>query len=67
MSNNAEPAVLAGGCAWIMQQLLRHPDGVISTRVGWTGGEGDNPTVFRGTSLAQILEPRPHSHIIRSG
>jgi peptide-methionine (S)-S-oxide reductase len=27
-----------------MQQLLRHPSGVISTRVGWTGGDGDNPT-----------------------
>jgi peptide-methionine (S)-S-oxide reductase len=44
MGDNTEIAVLAGGCAWIMQQLLRHPDGVISTRVGWTGGEGDNPT-----------------------
>jgi len=44
MTDSAETAILAGGCAWIMQQLLRHPDGVISTRVGWTGGEGDNPT-----------------------
>ena len=44
MSDDAETAVLAGGCAWIMQQLLRHPNGVISTRAGWTGGEGDNPT-----------------------
>ena len=44
MSKNAERAVLAGGCSWIMQQLLRHRDGVISTRVGWMGGEGENPT-----------------------
>jgi peptide-methionine (S)-S-oxide reductase len=44
MSDNAETAVLAGGCAWIMQQLLRHPAGVISTRQGWTGGDGENPT-----------------------
>ena len=44
MSDSAETAILAGGCAWIMQQLLRHPDGVISTRPGWTGGEGDDPT-----------------------
>jgi peptide-methionine (S)-S-oxide reductase len=44
MAERAETAILAGGCAWIMQQLLRHPKGVISTRVGWTGGNGDNPT-----------------------
>jgi peptide-methionine (S)-S-oxide reductase len=44
MSAKAETAILAGGCAWIMQQLLRHPDGIISTRPGWTGGEGDDPT-----------------------
>src|SRR6266446_4889027 len=44
MGDNAENAVLAGGCAWIMQQLLRHPDGVISTVTGFMGGENDNPT-----------------------
>lgn len=44
MTGRTETAILAGGCAWPMQQLLRHPGGVISTRVGWTGGEGDNPT-----------------------
>ncbi len=44
MSDNAETAVLAGGCFWIMQQLLRRPDGVTSTRVGWMGGQNDNPT-----------------------
>jgi peptide-methionine (S)-S-oxide reductase len=44
MTGKTETAILAGGCAWPMQQLLRHPGGVISTRVGWTGGDGDNPT-----------------------
>jgi peptide-methionine (S)-S-oxide reductase len=44
VSDNTETAILAGGCAWIMQQLLRHPHGVISTRVGWIGGESDDPT-----------------------
>ena len=34
MTDGTETAILAGGCAWIMQQLLRHPHGVISTRVG---------------------------------
>src|SRR6478735_4423636 len=56
MSNNAETAVLAGGCAWIMQQLLRHPSGVISTRVGWTGGEGDNPTEESPQGHAEAVE-----------
>jgi peptide-methionine (S)-S-oxide reductase len=44
MSVNTETAILAGGCFWPAQELLRHRDGVISTRVGYTGGENDNPT-----------------------
>jgi peptide-methionine (S)-S-oxide reductase len=56
MSDDAETAVLAGGCSWIMQQLLRHPDGVISTRVGWTGGEGDNPTEESPGGHAEAVE-----------
>ena len=56
MSDNVETAVLAGGCAWIMQQLLRHPEGVISTRVGWTGGEGDNPTEENPRGHAEAVE-----------
>jgi peptide-methionine (S)-S-oxide reductase len=39
-----------------MQQLLRHPDGVISTRVGWTGGEGDNPTEQNPQGHAEVVE-----------
>src|SRR5262249_39457548 len=56
MTDKAETAVLAGGCYWIMQQLLRHPDGVISTRVGWTGGEGDNPTEENPQGHAEAVE-----------
>ena len=56
MSDSAETAVLAGGCFWIMQQLLRHPGGVISTRVGWTGGEGDNPTEENPQGHAEAVE-----------
>jgi peptide-methionine (S)-S-oxide reductase len=56
MSENAETAILAGGCAFIMQQLLRHPDGVISTRQGWTGGEGDNPTEASPGGHAEAVE-----------
>ena len=56
MSDNAETAVLAGGCYWIMQQLLRDRDGVISTRVGWTGGENDHPTEENNSGHAEAVE-----------
>jgi peptide-methionine (S)-S-oxide reductase len=56
MTDHAETAILAGGCYWIMQQLLRRPDGVISTRNGWTGGEGDNPTEERPGGHAEAVE-----------
>jgi peptide-methionine (S)-S-oxide reductase len=56
MSESAETAVLAGGCYWIMQQLLRSCDGVISTRVGWTGGENDNPTEEDNAGHAEAVE-----------
>jgi peptide-methionine (S)-S-oxide reductase len=56
MSDNTETAILAGGCFWIMQQLLRHPDGVLSTRAGWTGGESDNPTEDDPGGHAEAVE-----------
>lgn len=56
MSDDPETAVLAGGCFSIMQQLLRHRDGVISTRVGWTGGENDNPTEENNAGHAEAVE-----------
>ena len=56
MSDNAENAVLAGGCFWIMQQLLREREGVISTRVGWTGRENDNPTEDNNCGHAEAVE-----------
>ena len=56
MSQNAERAILAGGCYWIMQQLLRHRDGVISTRVGWVGGQNENPTAKNNVGHAEAVE-----------
>ena len=41
MSPSHETAILAGGCFWGMQDLLRRYPGVISTRVGYTGGVFD--------------------------
>jgi peptide-methionine (S)-S-oxide reductase len=56
MGDNGETAVLAGGCAWIMQQLLRHPEGVISTRIGFMGGENDNPTEEDNIGHTEVVE-----------
>lgn len=39
-----EKAILAGGCFWGMEDLIRRREGVIKTRVGYTGGTFDNPT-----------------------
>src|SRR3954462_3733467 len=55
MSDNAETAILAGGCFWGVQELLRDRDGVISTRVGYTGGENDNPTYRKHPGHAEAV------------
>jgi peptide methionine sulfoxide reductase MsrA len=44
MTDNTATAILAGGCFWGMQELLRHRDGVISARVGYTGVQNERPT-----------------------
>lgn len=54
MSN--ERAVLAGGCFWGMQDLIRRRDGVVSTRVGYTGGEVKNATYRNHGSHAEAIE-----------
>ena len=56
MSDSAETAILAGGCFWPAQELLRHREGVISTRVGYTGGENDNPTDENHPGHAEAVE-----------
>jgi peptide-methionine (S)-S-oxide reductase len=56
MGDNTETAILAGGCAWIMQQLLRHPEGVIFTRTGFMGGENEDPTEENSGGHAEVVE-----------
>src|ERR1700742_1539214 len=56
MSENTEIAILAWGCFWPAQELLRHRDGVISTRVGYTGGENESPTTDYHPGHAEAVE-----------
>lgn len=51
-----ETAILAGGCFWGMQDLIRRRPGVISTRVGYTGGEVPNATYRRHGTHAEAIE-----------
>ena len=51
-----ERAILAGGCFWGMQDLIRRYDGVISTRVGYSGGDVPNATYRNHGAHAEAIE-----------
>ena len=51
-----ERAVLAGGCFWGMQDLIRKLPGVVSTRVGYSGGEVPNATYYNHGNHAEAIE-----------
>ena len=52
----SERAVLAGGCFWGMQDLIRRLPGVISTRCGYSGGDVPNATYRNHGTHAEALE-----------
>ncbi len=54
--STTETAVLAGGCFWGMQDLIRKQPGVLSTRVGYSGGDVDNATYRNHGSHAEAIE-----------
>jgi len=56
MTDAYEKAILAGGCFWGVQDLIRKQPGVISTRVGYTGGEVPNATYRNHGNHAEALE-----------
>ena len=63
---SGEKAILAGGCFWGMEELIRELPGVISTVVGYTGGEVKNATYRNhgnhAESIAVIFDPEKLSY-----
>ncbi|GAB2622958.1 peptide-methionine (S)-S-oxide reductase MsrA [Novilysobacter erysipheiresistens] len=53
---STERAVLAGGCFWGMQDLIRRQPGVVSTRVGYSGGDVPNATYRNHGDHAEAIE-----------
>ncbi|MEU2060774.1 peptide-methionine (S)-S-oxide reductase MsrA [Streptomyces sp. NPDC013455] len=56
MTSENERAVLAGGCFWGMQDLIRKQPGVLSTRVGYSGGDTPNATYRDHGDHAEAIE-----------
>jgi peptide-methionine (S)-S-oxide reductase len=56
MTRELEKAILAGGCFWGVQELVRKQPGVVSTRVGYTGGDVPNATYRNHGTHAEALE-----------
>lgn len=55
-TSTTETAILAGGCFWGMQELIRALPGVIRTRVGYTGGDVPNATYRNHGTHAEGIE-----------
>ena len=55
-TKSTERAILAGGCFWGMQDLIRKQPGVVSTRVGYTGGDVPNATYRNHGSHAEAID-----------
>ena len=53
---NTETAILAGGCFWGVQDLIRRQPGVLSTRVGYSGGEVPNANYRNHGNHAEAVE-----------
>ena len=56
MTTTTETAILAGGCFWGMQDLIRRMPGVLSTRVGYSGGDVPNATYRNHGTHAEAIE-----------
>jgi peptide-methionine (S)-S-oxide reductase len=56
VATQTQKAVLAGGCFWGMQQLIRRQPGVLDTRVGYSGGDVPNATYRHHGTHAESIE-----------
>ncbi|MBU6247176.1 MAG: peptide-methionine (S)-S-oxide reductase MsrA, partial [Xanthomonadaceae bacterium] len=56
MTASTERAILAGGCFWGVQELIRRQPGVVSTRVGYSGGDVPNATYRHHGTHAEAVE-----------
>ncbi|MER5881286.1 peptide-methionine (S)-S-oxide reductase MsrA [Streptomyces sp. NPDC060235] len=56
MSRNEEKALLAGGCFWGVEELIRTFPGVLDTRVGYSGGDVPNATYRNHGTHAEAIE-----------
>lgn len=56
ISDSRKKIILAGGCFWGLQDLLRKQNGVLATRAGYTGGKVENPTYENHEGHAEAVE-----------
>jgi peptide-methionine (S)-S-oxide reductase len=56
VNSGVQKAILAGGCFWGMQDLIRRQPGVLATRVGYTGGDTPNATYRNHGTHAEAIE-----------
>jgi peptide-methionine (S)-S-oxide reductase len=56
VTTSSEKAILAGGCFWGVQDLVRRMAGVLSTRVGYSGGDVKNATYRNHGTHAEAIE-----------
>ena len=64
MTVSTERAILAGGCFWGMQELIRRQPGVVATRVGYSGGDVPNATYRHHGTHAEAIEITYDPHTI---
>lgn len=58
MKTGMQTVVVAGGCFWGLEELLRMQPGVVDTEVGYAGGTKPNPTYENHTGYAEAVEIR---------